>query len=163
MKKQTVGRKLGKMHYVHRSAVSYLAKEQRGTLTKALQLIPEDTEWNLAKVSLLNDSVSLLYYKGFDTELFPVLTSSLIIKLDKKEVKSIDYEKRENPPVLHRKELFLPPDDPRIGELAAVTCFCEEKGLFKQASYIGTIRKWEQRLKEYNYKVEGMRIVLIGD
>lgn len=161
-KKNLVGRKLGKMHYIHESAVSFLAESEQTTLKKALSMVPKETQWNLAKVSLLGDRVSLLFYENFDTELFPVLSQSTIVKFKDPGIQHITYTNRENPPVLHRKELFLAPNDPRIEALAEITAFCEEKGLFKAASYIGTLKKWEQRLREHHYKVEGQKVVPIA-
>ncbi len=158
---KTIGRKLGKMHYIHKSAISYLPVNEKNTLQIALSLVNDSLVWNLAKISVLGDTVSLLYYKEFENQIFPILTSSVIVKIKENSIKYIDYSKRDNPPVLHRKELFLAPDDLRIEQFAKITAFCEKEGLFDNASYIGTIKKWEKRLADNNYKVEGQIIVKI--
>ena len=53
-------------------------------------------------------------------------------------VSRTDYRKRISPPILHRKELLLPPDDPRLPKFRALTAAAEEHGLFREPNKIGT-------------------------
>ena len=158
MPRKIVGRKLGKMHYIHKSAISYLENSQKTALQAAIDL-SEVTQWNLTKISKDLGTISLLQYDDFDRVLFPCLQHATIINLETSSIKTIDYTIRENPPVLHRKELMLAPDHKRYEEFAKITAFCEAEGLFKNASYIGTKLKWEQRLLQHGYQVKEQNIV----
>lgn len=53
----------------------------------------------------------------------------------------------ENPPILHRKELLLPPDDPRLPKFKALTAAAEEHGLFAESNKIGTRDAWNKRIE----------------
>ncbi|MFS4454920.1 hypothetical protein [Maribacter sp. 2304DJ31-5] len=156
-KTKAVGRKLGNMHYLHKDAIAYLDPLEKEALDKALYFL-KDLPWNLVKISKELDTVSFLLYEDFNLELFPSLLQSTIVNISNESIKIIDYRNRENPPVLHRKELMLAPNDPRIPEFAKITSFCEEKRLFEKASYIGTKLKWEQRLYEHGYMIKGSKI-----
>lgn len=54
-----------------------------------------------------------LTYEDFSAE-FPSLLESLTIDLNDGRIVSRSYRTRANPPVLHRKELLLGPDDPAV-------------------------------------------------
>ncbi len=156
---KNIGRKLGNMHYIHRSAIDYLPPEETEALILASSIVNASIDWNLVKISKKLDTVSFLLYDNFDDVLFPVLLKATVVNIVLHSLKTIDYRKRKNPPVLHRKELMLAPDDPRISSFAETTIFCEDRQLFKNASYIGTKLKWEERLRENGFKIEGLKIV----
>ena len=65
------------------------------------------------------------------------------------------YAAEGNPPILHRKELLLPPAHPRAGDFAALTAAAERLGLFADARSIGTRAPWEARLGRLGVRVEG--------
>ncbi|MDD5391703.1 MAG: DNA phosphorothioation-associated putative methyltransferase [Thiothrix sp.] len=64
-----------------------------------------------------------------------------------------------NPPILHRKELLLPPDHPDIPKFAALTKQLEDAGLFKDSRKIGYKKQWEERLRNAGYKVVDHQLV----
>ena len=167
VKKQLVGRKLGNMHYVHWSAIHYLNAEEQKALKYATEIFDanekETYHWNLVKISKQLDKISLLRYEDFERNLFPCLEYAVIIDTTKKTVKEINYEVRKNPPILHRQELMLAPEDPRIEKLSEVTRFCESHNLFENASYIGTRNKWYQRLSDRGYVVDDFSIYKESD
>jgi hypothetical protein len=101
--------------YLHASA---LDDETRPAVERAVALA-NGFEWNVAKVS--PGSVSLLLYEDFDAAGFPALLASLKVDLETGKSAATDYRKRENPPILHRKETLLPVDDPRRPKFAALT------------------------------------------
>lgn len=164
MKQKIIGRKLGGIHYIHKEALEFLSPEQHTALNKSIALIEEKIticNWNLCKISKDLKHISLLQYEDFKTHLFPCLQYAQIVHLETKSIKEINYKTRENPPVLHRQELMLHPQNENIQSLAKVTELCEQNGLFEKASYIGTKVKWEQRLKERGYKIQGLNLVKI--
>ena len=166
-KSKLVGRMLGDMHYIHRSAIQYLNSGEKIALDLASNILYSNSDkiyhWNLLKVSRKLDKISLLKYQDFEQHLFPCLEYAVIIDISANSYKEIDYSIRENPPILHRQELMLAPTDPRIESLSNVTAFCESHNLFEKASYIGTRNKWYQRLEERGYIIDGFGIRVRDD
>src|SRR5262249_10130944 len=70
---------------------------------------------------------------------------------------------RDNPPILHRKETLLRPDDPRIPKFAALTRAAEEHGLFHRSASIGTRRRWEERIRAAGLALQGHQLVRCGE
>ncbi|TVQ96446.1 MAG: hypothetical protein EA399_15865, partial [Desulfovibrionales bacterium] len=66
-----------------------------------------------------------------------------------------DSTRQPNPPILHRKELLLPLDDPRREEFARLTEALEADGLFKNTKRIGYRRQWEVLLAEKGWSIAG--------
>ena len=70
-----------------------------------------------------------------------------------------DYAQSENPPVLHRKEKFLQPDDERYEKFARLTAQEEKAGLLEGTSSIGTRDGWQARLDSFGFRLKGHRLV----
>lgn len=117
-----------------------------------------EIKFNVYKVSKDKGSVSLLYYPDFFAASFPELSHSYYydLKISKND-KALSFKK--NPPILHRKELLLPPDHPDIPKFAALTRQLEEAGLFKDSRKIGYKKQWEERLFNAGYKVEDHKLL----
>jgi hypothetical protein len=62
-------------------------------------------------------------------------------------------------PVLHRKEAFLSPDDPRRPKFARLAAYEERAGLLDDTATIGTRAGWSERLCERGYTLRGHRLV----
>ena len=90
--------------------------------------------------------MTFLLYELFDEVAFPTLLESLKVAEDGQAPTRTNYRKRANPPILHRKELLLLPDDPRLPRFRALTAAAEEHGLFAESSKIGTRAIWRQRI-----------------
>ena len=101
--------------------------------------------FNVVKLDGRN-RVSFLCYEDFDAP-FPALLSALSCDLDQRTSRSTDYGRR-NPPILHRKELLLPRDDPRVPAAERLTRCLEARGAFADAKSIGTRKGWQRRLTE---------------
>ena len=89
--------------------------------------------------------VSFLRYEDFDA-LFPALLFALSCDCERSTCRQTDYSGRRNPPILHRKELLLPGDDPRVPGAERLTRCLEVKGAFADARSIGTRDGWHRRL-----------------
>lgn len=150
------GKRVGGSLYVHSSA---LDDETRPLVERAVALAGA-VEWNVAKVTA--GSVSLLLYEDFEAAAFPALLASLKVDLGTGAKAATDYKKRENPPILHRKEALLPPDDPSRPRFAALTRTAEEHGLFAEPTKIGTRRQWADLLASKGLRIEGHTIVPVG-
>ncbi len=64
-----------------------------------------------------------------------------------------------NPPVLHRKEAFHCPDDPRRPKFARLTVQEERARSLDDTATIGTRAGWAERLRERGYALRGHRLV----
>ena len=71
---------------------------------------------NLVKLHRHSGKVSYLAYPDFDADPHPALLRSIKLNLRTREIESSDYAASTDPPMLHRKEAFLLPDDPLRGK-----------------------------------------------
>ena len=58
-------------------------------------------------------------YPDFETDPHPVLRHAITIDLATGKARHTDYARNLNPPILHRKEAFLPADHGRLQRQAA--------------------------------------------
>lgn len=89
--------------------------------------------------------VSFLRYESFDAA-FPALLAARSCDIERGTCRQTDYAGRRNPPILHRKELLLPSDDPRVPAAERLTRCLETRGAFSAAGSIGTRNAWRRRL-----------------
>jgi hypothetical protein len=95
-------------------------------------------EWNVAKVE--SKAVSLLLYEAFESAAFPALQASVRVNLSNGSVARTDYSGRYNPPILHRKELLLRPDDPQRPAFAALTGLPRSTSFLRNRTALGPAR-----------------------
>ncbi len=117
----------------------------------------EDT--TIVKLSRRERRVSYLSYPRFERDPHPALASSLRADLRTFHVKWRDYRESENPPVLHRKETFVPASHHSAAKFARLTQQEERAGLFDEAHRIGTKRSWEEALTSAGKSLRGHRLV----
>jgi DNA phosphorothioation-associated putative methyltransferase len=104
-------------------------------------------------------AISFLSYPNFDTDPHPALTEATKINLNTGTVVRTDYRVRSNPPILHRKETFLPPSDQRVTVFAGLTRQEEQEGLYRDVSRIGLRMNWQALLKRKRLTYEGHRLI----
>ena len=147
------GKVVGEAQYIHKSAVSMLADVEKAKLLKCLDLIDATTLWNVVKFDLKEpNKISLLEYSNFAEDAFPILLNGTNIDLSSNAIKHRAYS-LSNPPVLHRKELLLPPSDPNREKYVALTEELEELGAFINISELGTKQRWLKRLEELGIEI----------
>ena len=103
--------------------------------------------------------VSYLVYPDFETDPHPALLRSIKLSLRTRELDCFDYAKSTNPPILHRKETFLPPGHALVAKFARLTQQEEKHGLLDDTASIGTREGWQRRLAERGFMVRGHRLV----
>lgn len=103
-------------------------------------------EFNVLKFRSHELKVSFLSYRGFMENPHPSLDFAVTIDLVTNQVRRTDYSENLNPPILHRKELFLPVDHPRRAVFEVLTQAEELAGLYEETSTIGFKLNWEQLL-----------------
>lgn len=156
----SVGKRVGGFLYVHRDALDLIDSDVAAAIPECASLVPE-LPWNVAKYS--GQDISLLVYEDFDRAAFPALLTSAKVDAATGNVTKRDYAQRVSPPILHRKETLLRPDDPRIPKFTALTRAAEEFGLFVNSKTIGTKRKWEDRIRVAGLRMVGNNLVPDGE
>jgi DNA phosphorothioation-associated putative methyltransferase len=99
---------------------------------------------NLVKLNRRTPMISYLSYPDFDRDPHPTLAGSLVVQLQTFDVRYFDYRDADSPPILHRKEEFVPVDYPSRTTFACLTRQEERWGLYENPLSIGTKNKWDQ-------------------
>jgi hypothetical protein len=79
------------------------------------------TEFKFIKFRTDELKVSFLCYPDFMDHPHPTLRHAITVDLASGKARHTDYADNLNPPILHRKETFLPPDHPRRASFVALT------------------------------------------
>ena len=101
-------------------------------------------DYNVVKL-LPPSRLSFLTYDDFNAP-FPVLAYSLAINVAAGTARHTDYRGRLNPPILHRKELLLPPTHPLADGATDLTARLVARGAFADPRRIGTLHGWSSAL-----------------
>lgn len=159
------GKRVRQTTYVHISNIAALSEAEQRCLTEAEKAakVRQHKDYNVAKITAAKRQVSLLRYSKFFEEAFPPLRTAWTLDLLAGTVRRRRYKERGNPPILHRKELLLDPNHPRIPEYRALSKAAEEAGLFKEPTRIGFKQQWERRLEQAGLRVDGHRLVPAED
>lgn len=145
--------------YVHIDAVDLLPPELVVLEACARVVAGTVDGTNIVKVHLDKPRVSYLSYPEFDTDPHPALAMSWVADLRNLDLRPRDYTQRENPPVLHRKELFVPDHYPLREKFARLTAQEVRHGLFDEVLTIGTRDGWQARLDEVGWRTAGHRLL----
>ena len=148
-----IGKKLIDSVYLHHTALVEAEELLKLTEKIAIALKIGNSEWNIAKFHRKDFKLSFLNYPEFETHPFPSLLNSYSVDLSKLTVRKMDYTASPNPPILHRKELLLKEDDPRILEFSKITQEAESLGLFINTRKIGFKLGWEQSIKRAGFRL----------
>jgi DNA phosphorothioation-associated putative methyltransferase len=145
--------------YVHRSALGLLPSVLRvfeGCGRVLAGSVPAAT---LVKLSRSEPKLSYLSYPDFDTRPHPALRAAVTVFLPQLRLRYRSWADSDNPPILHRKELFVPADYPGRERFALLTRQEERAGLFEEPARIGTQRGWDACLEEHGVTLRGHRLV----
>jgi DNA phosphorothioation-associated putative methyltransferase len=154
----TVGKLTGSALYVHVSAISRLPTLLRlyeGCARSYVGIVEGAT---IAKLHRLKPQISYLAYPRFDVDPHPALLGSFVVDLQSLSSRYIDYGTSADPPVLHRKELFVDSTYPRRELFAKLTAAEDRHGLLSDSAPIGTRRAWEQVLQVHGFTLRGHRL-----
>lgn len=138
--------------YVHASNIKELPRELQDKVIRACNLLKEldnyrSFTWTVLKVSKKFDRVTLLHYPGWWRNPFPELKESLTVDIENRTVKRLTFNP-DNPPIIHRKELFMASNSPYRAKWARVTRKCEDAGCFQDTKRIGRKKFWNTVLKQ---------------
>ncbi len=157
----SIGKKLPNALYVHVSAIASLAAQLQECDRQARLLLPTSSQFTIIKFNYEQPKISYLFYPDFDTDPHPALHCSIQVDLKAQIVQQRDYQNSLNPPILHRKETFVNFDYPYYQRFAQLTKQEEAIGLFHETRTIGTRKRWNQRLQEYNVELKDHQVILL--
>lgn len=156
------GKRLPTAIYVFRDGTTDLGPRLNDLLKTLKAQYELGDEFNVVKFRTDELKVSFLRYPGFLEEAHPALNHAVTIDLVNGRVRRTNYRDNHNPPILHRKESFLPQQHPKRKEFEDLTRAEESVGLYAQPETIGFKLNWEQLLGKLGLKIEGHRIEKLG-
>ena len=113
----------------------------------------------LVKLARHRPKISYLVYPDFDLVGHPALTEAFVADLSKLSLNRREYLRSKNPPILHRKELFVGVDYPARVQFTKLTAREDAIGLFTNPERIGTQEGWEQVLQLNKLTIKGHDVV----
>ncbi len=116
-------------------------------------------DYGLLKFHTTQPKISFLSYPDFWRDPHPALAAAILVDLSTGKVRRDSYAGRANPPILHRKETFLPPDHPKAALFGQLTRAEEEAGLLQETARIGFRLNWERLVRERGYSFRGHTLV----
>jgi DNA phosphorothioation-associated putative methyltransferase len=158
-----IGKRTPEALYAHVDAIDLLPSELRVFIGAADALIGQVPDATLVKAHLDKPRVSYLVYPNFDADPHPALAESWVVDFRELDVRPHDYRDRENPPILHRKELFIAPDHPRLMTFQRLSEQEAKHGLLDDAQFIGTRRVWLERLERAGWTLKGHRLLKLRE
>ena len=153
LRKTGRGKHVGAFSYYHVSLVREVpaAESLFGNIWQ--DLIGNPLDYNVLKLDR-RSRISFLMYQDFSAP-FPLLDFAFSCNVHERTVRKTNYRHRSNPPILHRKELLLRADDPRVPAAVRLTEQLEAHGAFANASSIGTQNGWMARLESIGLSIAG--------
>lgn len=155
-----VGKQLPDSIYIHKDAMSELPAELQDfiySVTTALSL-PND-QWNIVKLFKNEFRLSLLSYPTFYSDSYPELKQSVSVDLSNLNYKLTNYRTSDNPPILHRKETMVLPDNEYYQYFLSLTKEGEKAGLYDNASIIGFKIGWLNLISKKGYQLVDGRLL----
>jgi len=153
-----IGKKTQEALYIHIKAIDKLDITLRLYEGISRQYLGQP-EGNIIKFPYGKKSISYHNYPDFDKNPHPELKT--VTKVDLLNLKIIDkdYSTRSNPPILHRKELFIDMSDKNYKKFLKLTKQEEEAGLYEDTTIIGTKKYWEELLSKKNFEIKNHKLV----
>ena len=156
------GKTLPTAIYIARPLPAWPVSEQLAAEIRRAEVAAKpDPDWNLLKIHTNEAALTFLTYPDFDEDPHPALAEATKINLNSGSVVRTDYRARSNPPILHRKETFLPKSDPRFKKFAELTAEEEKAGLLGDGARIGLRAYWESLLRKHGLGYDGHRLVKV--
>lgn len=153
------GKRLPTAIYVWDEDGGHLPAVLQGVCRELRRRLELDGPFNVIKFHTDRAKVSFLSYPTFIADPHPALEESVIVDLVTGAVRRDHYGARANPPILHRKEAFLPPGHPKARLFGRLTAEEERAGLLTETSRIGFRLNWEKLMAERGYRLAGHRLV----
>jgi DNA phosphorothioation-associated putative methyltransferase len=155
VRKISYGKAVNNALYVYRSFDTDFG-EELNSLVRQLAIAHDiGADFNILKFRLDEPKISFLYYPDFFESPHPVLRKAVSVDLATGKRRTTDYTKQSNPPILHRKETFLPPSHKNYSAFRALTQAEESAGLYENTTTIGFRLNWNRLLFDKGLAIEG--------
>jgi DNA phosphorothioation-associated putative methyltransferase len=160
-----VGKHVADRYYAHVSGIGDLDAPSQELVSVATRIagLTAGEHFNVVRIRESCAEVALLHYPEFFSDAFPALARSWRVLVPGELVRFRDYSSSLNPPILHRKELLLPPTHPAYETFSALTAASEALGMFDDPQRIGFRGHWQDLLRRRGYAVSGHSLLPIGN
>jgi len=159
VKQLSVGKRLPGAVYLLDHPMISIPRELRLVCEELRNRLSLGSEFNVLKFHQRSPKISFLQYSEFDTDPHPVLQEAVIVDLVTGSVRRSSYRMRVNPPILHRKDAFVPEAYPHFEKFKELTQAEEDAGLLEDTASIGFKLNWEKRLKASGFRIRGHSVV----
>ncbi|MYD69369.1 MAG: DNA phosphorothioation-associated putative methyltransferase [Acidobacteria bacterium] len=153
-----VGKLLPEALYIHHTALPRIPAVLRVYEGCGRQLVGAIDGMTLVKLSRHKPTVSYLVYPEFDSDGHPALAEAFTADLGRLRLYRRQYRDSPNPPILHRKELFVSNDYPSRAKFARLTAQEESHGLYGTGRRIGHRLDWLALLSDRHLRLQGHRL-----
>ncbi|MFC5865024.1 DNA phosphorothioation-associated putative methyltransferase [Acidicapsa dinghuensis] len=148
--------------YVHVTGMNKLTPVLRVYEGCARVLSGEVAGTTIVKLRRDEPKISYLGYPTFDIDAHPSIEFSVRIDLRSFNIKNRQFKDSSNPPVLHRKELFVPSDYPNRALFEALTEAEISHGLLDDSNTIGLKEQWNESVRRKGWKLIGHELIPIN-
>ena len=145
--------------YIHKSSLGDLPPLLRAFEGCGRGYLGEVEGASIIKLYRNEPKISYLSYPDFEVDPHPALSWSLTVNLQTFQIRRRRYEGQPNPPILHRKELFVHAGHPLQAKFKRLTVAEEKAGLLDDTSRIGLRTGWEETLHRSKLALRGHRLV----
>ncbi len=152
------GKRLPTAVYVYREPDSDYGPELNQVVAKLAIRHELGPDFNVIKFRTDELKVSFLSYPDFLTNAHPALRHAVTIDLVTGRMRRTDYAENLNPPILHRKETFVPAAHPSRGKFEALTMAEEAAGLYAHTATIGFKLNWDRLLEDKGLVIRGHKL-----
>lgn len=154
------GKRVRGHSYIHVSLLPEQPEAVRYLVDTARRQAGIDADaFNVIRLSELSHEIGLLNYPRFLEDPFPALAVAYLIDMATKRVRRTDFSSRDNPPILHRKELLLHSEHPSRTQFVSLTAELEKRGIFVDNQRIGYQKFWEERLASHGIQIVDHAVV----
>ena len=145
--------------YVHVSAISELPPLLRAYEGCARSYAGVVYGANIIKLHRRGPKISYLSYPGFEKLPHPPLAKSFSVNLQTFKIRQNLYDESSNPPILHRKELFVTENFAGRKKFVRLTEAEKRAGLYEETSTIGRFDEWNEVLIKKGVYLKGHRLL----
>lgn len=157
------GKRLPTAIYAFRGEGCLFGDELERFVAQVVATFQVGPDFNVVKFRTDELKVSFLSYPHFFDNPHPALRHAITIDLVRGRARHTDYADNPNPPILHRKEAFLPAAHPKQVLFSSLTKAEESAGLYANTSTIGFKLNWERLLAEKGFRYAGHLLEKAGN
>ena len=161
LKSLPFGKELPDSVYIHVDGLDEIDCDLNDLISEVREKLDKSGEFNVLKLHKRQFRISLLSYPDFDSIAHPPLKKSILADLEKGSSKEATFNQGVNPPILHRKESFLPLADSRREIFSSLTKEEEKQGLYADTKTIGFRKNWEDLLSSKGLAIEDHRLIQV--